>query len=318
MLSSTSTGRGSSDQTNYNTTSNNSTNTPKRVASSSTNSSWSSSSPSPFSHQPFSLQTPQRTMEEVWKDINLASLSETTPNRRSSLLHHINLPHGTHDPNFRNLQDFLARPFSHNEPPVSLVSTPTEQATLNSPASPPLPPPGPPPVLSLTNSGSDHFQLFYVSDPLIRPPSSEFHPHHRQSNPNNISSSVSNSFSASPFESLAASSSGLPSFGKRAFPDSDHSNSGGDRRHNRMIKNRESAARSRARKQAYTNELELEVAHLMEENTRLKRQQEQQLLNNPKSTIFIDPQQLHFENLRALLFSFSFFLFFQGPLDFEL
>ncbi|BBH08057.1 Basic-leucine zipper transcription factor family protein, partial [Prunus dulcis] len=206
---------GSSDQTNYNTTSNNSTNTPKRVASSSTNSSWSSSSPSPFSHQPFSLQTPQRTMEEVWKDINLASLSETTPNRRSSLLHHINLPHGTHDPNFRNLQDFLARPFSHNEPPVSLVSTPTEQATLNSPASPPLPPPGPPPVLSLTNSGSDHFQLFYVSDPLIRPPSSEFHPHHRQSNPNNISSS------------------------------------------------------------AYTNELELEVAHLMEENTRLKRQQEQ-------------------------------------------
>ncbi|XP_034225420.1 protein FD isoform X2 [Prunus dulcis] len=275
MLSSTSTGRGSSDQTNYNTTSNNSTNTPKRAASSSTNSSWSSSSPSPFSHQPFSLQTPQRTMEEVWKDINLASLSETTPNRRSSLLHHINLPHGTHDPNFRNLQDFLARPFSHNEPPVSLVSTPTEQATLNSPASPPLPPPGPPPVLSLTNSGSDHFQLFYVSDPLIRPPSSEFHPHHRQSNPNNISSSVSNSFSASPFESLAASSSGLPSFGKRAFPDSDHSNSGGDRRHNRMIKNRESAARSRARKQAYTNELELEVAHLMEENTRLKRQQEQ-------------------------------------------
>ncbi|BFG39335.1 hypothetical protein CerSpe_256090 [Prunus speciosa] len=292
MLSSTSTGRGSSDQTNYNTTSKNSTNTPKRVASSSTNSSWSSSSPSPFSQQTFSLQTPQRTMEEVWKDINLASLSETTPNRRSSLLQHINLPQGTHDPNFRNLQDFLARPFSHNEPPVSLVSTPTEQATLNSPASPPLPPPAPPPVLSLTNSGSDHFQLFYVSDPLIRPPSSEFHPHHHQSNPNNISSSVSNSFSASPFESLAASSSGLPSFGKRAFPDSDHSNSGGDRRHNRMIKNRESAARSRARKQecicliipicfsslffkAYTNELELEVAHLMEENTRLKRQQEQ-------------------------------------------
>ena len=27
--------------------------------------------------------------------------------------------------------------------------------------------------------------------------------------------------------------------------------------------------------QAYTNELELEVAHLMEENARLKRQQEQ-------------------------------------------
>ncbi|KAM3758727.1 hypothetical protein ACB098_01G067200 [Castanea mollissima] len=41
-----------------------------------------------------------------------------------------------------------------------------------------------------------------------------------------------------------------------------------------MIKNRESAARSRARKQAYTNELELEVARLQEENAKLRRQQE--------------------------------------------
>ncbi|KAL3634965.1 hypothetical protein CASFOL_022019 [Castilleja foliolosa] len=51
--------------------------------------------------------------------------------------------------------------------------------------------------------------------------------------------------------------------------------SGGDRKHKRMIKNRESAARSRARKQAYTNELELEVAHLLEENAKLKKQQQQ-------------------------------------------
>ncbi|KAG0476105.1 hypothetical protein HPP92_012946 [Vanilla planifolia] len=40
----------------------------------------------------------------------------------------------------------------------------------------------------------------------------------------------------------------------------------------RMIKNRESAARSRARKQAYINELEMEVAHLAEENADLRRQ----------------------------------------------
>jgi len=39
-----------------------------------------------------------------------------------------------------------------------------------------------------------------------------------------------------------------------------------------MIKNRESAARSRARKQAYTNELENKVSHLEEENERLKKQ----------------------------------------------
>ncbi|KAK3138429.1 hypothetical protein QOZ80_5AG0368870 [Eleusine coracana subsp. coracana] len=47
-----------------------------------------------------------------------------------------------------------------------------------------------------------------------------------------------------------------------------------ERRQKRMIKNRESAARSRARKQAYTNELENKVSHLEEENERLKKQKE--------------------------------------------
>ncbi|KAG2647716.1 ABSCISIC ACID-INSENSITIVE 5-like protein 3 isoform X1 [Panicum virgatum] len=44
-----------------------------------------------------------------------------------------------------------------------------------------------------------------------------------------------------------------------------------ERRQKRMIKNRESAARSRARKQAYTNELENKVARLEEENQRLRK-----------------------------------------------
>ncbi|XP_034688127.1 ABSCISIC ACID-INSENSITIVE 5-like protein 1 [Vitis riparia] len=44
-----------------------------------------------------------------------------------------------------------------------------------------------------------------------------------------------------------------------------------ERRQRRMIKNRESAARSRARKQAYTVELELELNQLKEENTKLKK-----------------------------------------------
>lgn len=47
-----------------------------------------------------------------------------------------------------------------------------------------------------------------------------------------------------------------------------------ERRHKRMIKNRESAARSRARKQAYTNELENKVSRLEEENERLRKQKE--------------------------------------------
>lgn len=46
-----------------------------------------------------------------------------------------------------------------------------------------------------------------------------------------------------------------------------------ERRQKRMIKNRESAARSRARKQAYTVQLEAELRLLKEENARLKQQQ---------------------------------------------
>ncbi|XP_062193977.1 bZIP transcription factor TRAB1-like [Phragmites australis] len=46
-----------------------------------------------------------------------------------------------------------------------------------------------------------------------------------------------------------------------------------ERRHRRMIKNRESAARSRARKQAYTMELEAEVQKLKELNKELERKQ---------------------------------------------
>lgn len=45
-----------------------------------------------------------------------------------------------------------------------------------------------------------------------------------------------------------------------------------ERRQKRMIKNRESAARSRARKQAYTHELENKVSRLEEENEKLKKQ----------------------------------------------
>ncbi|KAL8162037.1 hypothetical protein V2J09_013526 [Rumex salicifolius] len=47
-----------------------------------------------------------------------------------------------------------------------------------------------------------------------------------------------------------------------------------ERRQKRMIKNRESAARSRARKQAYTTELEQKVSNLEEENARLKKRKE--------------------------------------------
>ncbi|RLN12842.1 ABSCISIC ACID-INSENSITIVE 5-like protein 5 [Panicum miliaceum] len=50
-----------------------------------------------------------------------------------------------------------------------------------------------------------------------------------------------------------------------------------ERRQRRMIKNRESAARSRARKQAYIVELEAEVAKLKEQNDELQKKQVEML-----------------------------------------
>ncbi|XP_037418094.1 bZIP transcription factor ABI5 homolog [Triticum dicoccoides] len=58
-----------------------------------------------------------------------------------------------------------------------------------------------------------------------------------------------------------------------------------ERRHRRMIKNRESAARSRARKQAYTVELEAELNHLKEENVRLKAEEKTILLTKKKMLV---------------------------------
>lgn len=57
-----------------------------------------------------------------------------------------------------------------------------------------------------------------------------------------------------------------------------------ERRQKRMIKNRESAARSRARKQAYTMELEAEVAKLKELNEDMQKKQEE-LMEMQKSQV---------------------------------
>ncbi|XP_066400642.1 ABSCISIC ACID-INSENSITIVE 5-like protein 3 isoform X2 [Miscanthus floridulus] len=63
-----------------------------------------------------------------------------------------------------------------------------------------------------------------------------------------------------------------------------------ERRQKRMIKNRESAARSRARKQAYTNELENKIARLEEENERLRKLK-------PDETKKMEPNEEHVHSL---------------------
>ncbi|CAN0918834.1 bZIP transcription factor 27 [Linum grandiflorum] len=176
-------------------------------------------------------------MEEVWKDINLSSLQD-----------HCHTPGGDHDlishqnPNFI-FQDFFSRPFDQDPPPPRIPSSsaaPARGGGCGARASP-----LPPHVTVLTLNSSHHFEGMDSS-------------------------------------AAAAGLLPLPSFQKKRVQESDDSSAGGgggggegDRRHKRMIKNRESAARSRARKQAYTNELELEVQHLMTENAKLKKQQEE-------------------------------------------
>ncbi|XP_024032874.1 protein FD isoform X1 [Morus notabilis] len=254
-----------------------------------TKSDYSSSSPkSSFSSIP-------RTMEEVWKDINLSSLghdnmiiSSDQPNANPSTTfpppppHHHPIRNIHHQNNF---QDFLARPFCNND-----LNLPNKSMVVSSMASPPPPPPP-----SLHHSAT---ALSLNSGPEFRFMDNPLHPHHRHHNHNhnhhdqlmsrptsantnpmnmmiNSNSNVSSRFINNNNNNLFDSS--PLSFGKR-FPSCDNSISGGgsgDRRHKRMVKNRESAARSRARKQAYTNELELEADRLKEENQRLRKQLEQ-------------------------------------------
>ncbi|CAA2975940.1 FD isoform X2 [Olea europaea subsp. europaea] len=143
-------------------------------------------------------------MEEVWDDINLASLNDKPPDFRGMIL-----------------QDFLARPCSNKDSVAAAIVT----SGFASPAPPPPPPPPPPTTMLTLNSIPERFHFLGNSDPL-----------------NQTSHSQPQTVSSSCCVTVASY------HGKKRLtePDSDFA---GDRRHKRMIKNRESAARSRARKQ---------------------------------------------------------------------
>ncbi|XP_042507863.1 bZIP transcription factor 27-like [Macadamia integrifolia] len=240
----------------------------RRVSSSSSNSSSMSSPSAP-------LATPRRkTMEEVWKDINLASLCDHTSSRENLLLSPNNVRTATTTVTAaattssfggRIFQDFLGRPFS-KDPPSSLVSAdpiqPREARPFTSPSS------LPPPTTALSLRSAPDFHFLESIDPLRPPP--QLHIPVNGPSPFLMSSLTS---SSSPLDAFASSPNFFPLCKKRV---SDSDDGSGDRRRKRMIKNRESAARSRARKQAYTNELEIEINHLRKENARLRQEQEQQ------------------------------------------
>ncbi|CDP01857.1 unnamed protein product [Coffea canephora] len=196
-----------------------------------------------------------KTMEEVWKDINLSSLQDQPSSRDD--------PSST--TTFRGMifQDFLARPFD-KDPPTTTPATGY--------CSPPPPPPPPPPqatMLTLNSSGPDEFHLFGNSNPLRQTPLLG-----PQQSISHACSNLSMQFN----DALGSCAAGMHAHGngKKRCPEPQTNSSGsGDRRHKRMIKNRESAARESFHYLAYTNELELEVNNLMEENARLREQQRQ-------------------------------------------
>ncbi|KAE8715570.1 Detected protein of unknown function [Hibiscus syriacus] len=161
-------------------------------------------------------------MEEMWKDISLPSLKDLPP-----------LSTRPNNPNFPGiiLLDLFAGPIYNKQTPTlgtSHVSNDTSR------------PPTAATALNL-NSCSD---LWYVDSggPL------------RSSNPTlntPISVAAAPAFGSSHnttfhgFGSLAV----FPPFGRKRAPESNEKSNSNDRRHKRMMKNRESAARSRARKQ---------------------------------------------------------------------
>ncbi|KAJ0026041.1 hypothetical protein Pint_09334 [Pistacia integerrima] len=242
----------------------------KSKASSST-----SSSPAPFS--PTSSSPTKTTMEEVWRDISLSSLNDHSNSTLTNTYNNRN--HNNQHSGYPSLilQDFLARPFN-NDPPARGPSTEPTFPSLKPPLAT---------MLSL-NSGSGSGSDVQYSEPSAPDP---VRPNQQL---NGHTSCGTCSFGCSHNTVLDAMGSPTvfpPYCKKRVSENDDYSD---DRRHKRMIKNRESAARSRARKQesfcpfslsflrslcmqAYTNELENEVAHLLEENAKLKRQQEKLL-----------------------------------------
>ncbi|RWR79254.1 protein FD [Cinnamomum micranthum f. kanehirae] len=177
-------------------------------------------------------------MEEVWKDISLTSLQDHSTREEAS-------KSSTSCFNGMILEDFLTGT-SKETPPNTVIDHPDIAIGLFA-STPPIPPP-----TALCLCSSSEFQYL---DAMAS------HQGHC-----NAFDGVSSNTLFDSFRSLSEQKKKTQS-----------GNSSKDRRHRRMIKNRESAARSRARKQAwaYTNELELEVASLMKENSNLKKQQEQ-------------------------------------------
>ncbi|GAB2224441.1 hypothetical protein Droror1_Dr00005201 [Drosera rotundifolia] len=164
-------------------------------------------------------------MDDVWKDITLSSSATTFPSNRNN----------NHNNNHIVLQDFLSSANPALTSRVGGAAAVFYQNTQNHPA---VVVPLPMTALSL-NSGAPDF--CFLDDQTVGGDGVQHGRH------NNLRDVPVPNFDVG-FEGFSPSGTFMGSFGRKRFSEEAEMGSG-DRRHKRMIKNRESAARSRARKQ---------------------------------------------------------------------
>ncbi|KAK4744384.1 hypothetical protein SAY87_010696 [Trapa incisa] len=199
-----------------------------------------------FDRVPSSLSHPNcsnscvRSMEEVWQEIDLSSiLDHSRPGRAGPMASAAFHAGGSAAV---SLQDFLARPF-HRENAIISGSSSRNNSVSRSSAGSFIPAfPGPPlaTALSLASRLDSTNRIDPAPPQLLRAGGSLHNPF-----------LFKDRLAPSPMEDGV-----------------DHS----EQKRRRLMKNRESAARSRARKQAYTDELESEVIQLQKENAKLRMQ----------------------------------------------
>ncbi|KAL3841094.1 hypothetical protein ACJIZ3_025685 [Penstemon smallii] len=182
----------------------------------------------------------KKTVDEVWQDIQEGQ-ERSCLDRKSTL-------------GEMTLEDFLVK---------AGVVAESSPGTKN---------PGPI-VGGVDPMGLPQAQWMNYQIPSIHPPQPVYMPGHPVGNPlmDGAYPEAQMTMSSSP---LMGNLSDTQTPGRKRIAPGDIVEKSVERRQKRMIKNRESAARSRARKQAYTHELENKVSRLEEENERLKRQKE--------------------------------------------
>ncbi|OWM80939.1 hypothetical protein CDL15_Pgr006970 [Punica granatum] len=211
------------------------------------------SAPSPSSP---SNSCTSRSIKEVWQEISLSSglVDHSRPGTAiASAIFHDGGP-------AVSLQDFLAQPFGlfdndSNNPLSCHFSARDDSFSALS---------RPPPATVSLSSGLGYYN-YYLDSPISSKIRAD-QPQHQACNPGAPSLIASVSLPDNPFMHK-----------KNAVPQPESGDDHSERRRKRLMKNRESAARSRARKQAYTSELEQEVTHLQEENAKLRRQYQEML-----------------------------------------